>query len=70
MANRFPQKPAPKTNIIPVEKEARLEELLSQWPKDISRSTIWDAGVRTEVQSSMPSEHALNKRREQVSISL
>ncbi|KAI7884705.1 POP1-domain-containing protein [Lichtheimia hyalospora FSU 10163] len=60
----FPQKPAPKTNIIPVEKETRLGEILSQWPKDISRSTIWDSDIRSEIQSSMPGEHTLNKRRE------
>ena len=66
--DRFPQRPAPKTNIIPAEKETRLGEILSQWPKDISRSAIWDSDIRSEIQSSMPGEHTLNKRREKVSV--
>ena len=66
MCYSFAQKVSSQPNQISPEANTRLSELLAQWPENIAYSEIWDEDVRKKVTESLPSEHALAKRREQV----
>ncbi|KAI9495878.1 NUC188 domain-containing protein [Zychaea mexicana] len=61
----FAQKVHERTNQVPPEADSRLTELFAQWPEDIAYSDIWDENIRKKLLESLPSEHALAKRREE-----
>ncbi|KAG0369036.1 hypothetical protein BGZ54_000544 [Gamsiella multidivaricata] len=61
----FPHKAEPRPASIPVALGKSLQDITTNWPTNVARSSIWDSQEREHLLSSMTPEAKLNERRAQ-----
>ncbi|KAF9435347.1 hypothetical protein BGZ76_006455 [Entomortierella beljakovae] len=61
----FPHKPELRQTSIPINQSRDIQDIITNWPSTVSRSSIWDSLERERLLSSIIPEAKLNERRAQ-----
>ncbi|KAF8938323.1 hypothetical protein BGZ47_008637 [Haplosporangium gracile] len=61
----FPHKAEARPASIPAQESRKAQEIITQWPKTVARSGIWETEEREQLLSTMTPESKLNERRAQ-----
>ncbi|KAF9153091.1 hypothetical protein BG015_004107 [Linnemannia schmuckeri] len=61
----FPHKAEARPASIPSQESRKAQEIITQWPENVARSSIWEAEGREQLLSTMTPESKLNERRAQ-----